>query len=223
MLLKGMNDPLLKAYQHPKSRLMISRFRGLAGDRRLSDWQVFCILVNGFTNYWYVLSGNFNIHVEYTKTRQFDFMQDFLHFSVTLNGLLSDAHFRCPDFILPHYDVPYEFCRWRSKRGYDSPVTYVGNHGVKSHKGLFIASHDATRDEYLMKWEGTVTVFDKAFFKMGSFQTTCDFLVNDMTKTIREGVIKHLSLYRDLYNYIFPSPVEARIQARDNKRYLAKK
>lgn len=58
---------------------------------------------------------------------------------------------------------------------------------------------------------------------MGSFQTTCDFLVNDMTKTIREGVIKHLSLYRDLYNYIFPSPVEARIQARDNKRYLAKK
>ncbi len=56
MLLKGMNDPLLKAYQHPKSRLMISRFRGLAGDRRLSDWQVFCILVNGFTNYWYVLS-----------------------------------------------------------------------------------------------------------------------------------------------------------------------
>lgn len=80
MLLKGMNDPLFKAYQHPKARLMISRFRGLAGDRRLSDWQVFCILVNGFTNYWYVHSGNFTINVTLTKTRQFDFMQDFLQF-----------------------------------------------------------------------------------------------------------------------------------------------
>ncbi len=33
MLLKGMNDPLLKAYQHPKSRMMISRFRGWRGSK----------------------------------------------------------------------------------------------------------------------------------------------------------------------------------------------
>ncbi|SUE06983.1 Uncharacterised protein [Pantoea agglomerans] len=101
MLLKGMNDPLLKAYQHPKSRMMISRFRGLAGDRRLSDWQAFCILVTGFTNYWYVHAGHYTINVTLTKTRQFDFLQDFLHFTVTLDGLIGDEHFRSPDFVLP--------------------------------------------------------------------------------------------------------------------------
>ncbi len=58
---------------------------------------------------------------------------------------------------------------------------------------------------------------------MGNFNTTCDFLINDITKTIHEGVVKHLSLYRDLYHYLFPSPTEARIQARDTKRHLARK
>lgn len=222
MLLKGMNDPLLKAYQHPKSRMMISRFRGLAGDRKLSDWQVFCILVTGFTNYWYVQAGHFNINVSCSKTRQFDFMQDFLHVSVTLEGLICDDNFRCPDFFLPRYDVPYEFCRWRSKRGYDSSLTYVSNHGVKSHKAIFVASDDTAREERVMKWEGMVNVYDKTFFTVASFSTTHDFLVKDITKTIHEGLVKHLNFYRDLFSYIFPSPAAARLQARDDRRLLNK-
>lgn len=223
MLLKGMNDPLLKAYQHPKSRLMISRFRGLAGDRRLSDWQAFTILVTGFTNYWYVQAGHYRINVTLTKTRQFDFLQDFLHFTVTLDGLLGDEHFRSPDFVLPHYDVPYEFCRWRNKRGYDALTTYVSKQGVKSHKGIFVAAEGTSPEEKVMKWEGVVNVYDKAFFSMTNFNTTQAFLIKDITKAIQEGLLKNLSFYRDLYDYIFPTPAEARLQARDDRRSLAKR
>jgi len=223
MLLKGMNDPLLKAYQHPKSRKMISRFRGLAGDRRLSDWQAFCILITGFTNYWYVHAGHYTINVTLTKTRQFDFLQDFLHFTVTLDGLIGDEHFHSPDFVLPHYDVPYEFCRWRNKRGYDALTTYVSKQGVKSHKGIFVASEGASPEEQVMKWEGVVNVYDKTFFSVTNFSTTQEFLIKDISRSIQEGLLKHLSFYRDLFHYIFPSPAEARLQARDDRRYLAKR
>ncbi|MGK3142134.1 hypothetical protein [Pantoea sp. C2G6] len=223
MLLKGMNDPLLKAYQHPKSRMMISRFRGLAGDRRLSDWQAFCILVTGFTNYWYVQAGRYTINVQLTKTRQFDFLHDFLHFTVTLDGLICDEHFRSPEFVLPRYEVPYEFCRWRNKRGYDALTTYVSKQGVKSHKGIFIASDVGPGDERVMKWEGVVNVYDKTFFSVANFNTTQAFLIKEISKAIQEGLIRHLSFYRDLFHYIFPTPAEARLQARDDRRYLAKR
>jgi hypothetical protein len=35
------------------------------------------------------------------------------------------------------------------------------------------------------------------------------FLVKDITKTIHEGLVKHLNFYRDLFSYIFPSPGRA--------------
>jgi len=67
-----------------------------------------------------------------------------------------------------------------------------------------------------------VNVYDKTFFSVANFSTTQAFLVKDITKTIHEGLVKHLNFYRDLFSYIFPSPAAARLQARDDRRLLNK-
>lgn len=196
------SDPLYTLFMHPKSKLIVSRFRSLAGEKKLSEWQVFCVLLAGFLNCWAVKSGQFAVRVTFSNSVNFDFLHDKINVTVTLEGLMGDLNLQGPDFSLPQYNSPYEFCRLVNKKEYDSRTTYLGMHGKAYHKANFL-SLPQPGGETVLQWEGTVMVYDKVFFRDKNYATTLDFIHEDLSRIVTESVVKRFSQFSTLYDYVF--------------------
>jgi len=209
MEVSGSSDPLYKLFRHPQSKLVTSRFRSLAGEKKLSEWQVFCVLVTGFLNYWAVTSERFNINIDFEKSGNFDFSHDKVNITITLEGMSGDSNLQGPDFSLPQYHSPYEFCRLVNKKEYDSRTTYLGAHGKRYHKANFLSIPQQSDDTYILKWEGSVMVYDKAFFHEKNYATTIGFLKDDLSRIVMESVIKRFTQFSPLYEFVF-RPLRAR-------------
>ncbi len=201
-------DPLYTLFMHPKSKLIVSRFRSLAGEKKMSEWQVFCVLLAGFLNCWATRADNFKIHIAFTKSHHFDFLFDKINIRVSIEGMSGDVHLQGPDFSLPQYDSPYEFCRLVNKKEYDSRTTYLGMHGKSYHKANFL-SLSQPDGQSVLTWEGTVMVYDKAFFHPKNFATTMGFLQDDLHRIISEALVKRFTQFSPLYDYVF-RPLRAR-------------
>lgn len=208
MDVSGFNDPLYKLFMHPKSKLIISRFRSLAGERKLSEWQVFCVLVTGFLNYWAIKSESFRINIEFVKSNNFDFLFDKINVIVSIDGMSGDSNLQGPDFSLPQYDSPYEFCRLVNKKEYDSRTTYLGMHGKAYHKANFLSLPQPV-GQPVLTWEGTVMVYDKAFFHAKNYPTAIGFLQDDLHRIVSEALVKRFTQFSALYDYVF-RPLRAR-------------
>lgn len=209
MVVSGSSDLLYKLFKHPQSKLVVSRFRSLAGEKKLSEWQVFCVLLAGFLNYWAIKSENFNINIDFEKSSNFDFLQDKVNITMTLDGMFGDANLQGPDFSLPQYETPYEFCRLVNKKEYDSRTTYIGAHGKKYHKANFLSVTQQDDELSGLKWEGTIMVYDKAFFLEQSYATTIEFIQEDLRRIVQEAVIKRFTQFSPLYDFLF-KPLRAR-------------
>nr|WP_314427118.1 hypothetical protein [uncultured Erwinia sp.] len=196
------SDPLYTLFMHPKSKLIVSRFRSLAGEKKMSEWQVFCVLLAGFLNCWAVKSDNFRIHIEFAKSSNFDFLFDKINVTVTIEGMSGESNLLGPDFSLPQYDSPYEFCRLVNKKEYDSRTTYLGMHGKAYHKANFL-SLPQLDGQPVLTWEGTVMVYDKAFFHPKNYATTLGFLQDDLHRTVTEALVKRFTQFSALYDYLF--------------------
>lgn len=196
------SDPLYTLFMHPKSKLIVSRFRSLAGEKKMSEWQVFCVLLAGFLNCWAVKSDNFRIHIEFAKSSNFDFLFDKINVTVTIEGMSGESNLLGPDFSLPQYDSPYEFCRLVNKKEYDSRTTYLGMHGKAYHKANFLSLPQPDGQPVLI-WEGTVMVYDKAFFHQKNYATTLGFLQDDLHRTVTEALVKRFTQFSALYDYLF--------------------
>ncbi|MBK0003630.1 hypothetical protein [Erwinia sp. S38] len=196
------SDPLYTLFMHPKSKLIVSRFRSLAGEKKMSEWQVFNVLLAGFLNCWAVKSDNFSIHIDFAKSNNFDFLFDKINVTVTIEGMSGESNLLGPDFSLPQYDSPYEFCRLVNKKEYDSRTTYLGMHGKSYHKANF-QSLPQPDGHSVLTWEGTVMVYDKAFFHPKNYATTLGFLQDDLHRTVFEALVKRFTQFSALYDYLF--------------------
>ena len=209
MELSGSGDPLYKLFRHPQSKLVVSRFRSLAGEKKLSEWQVFSILVTGFLNYWAIKADNLTINIDFQKSHNFDFVYDKINIVITLEGLVGNSHLQGPDFSLPQYESPYEFCRLVNKKAYDSRTTYLGIHGKQYHKANFLSVLQPAAEMPILQWEGAVTIYDKAFFHANNYATTLTFLHDDLSRIVREAVVKRFTQFSPLYEFVF-RPLHAR-------------
>lgn len=196
------SDPLYTLFMHPKSKLIVSRFRSLAGEKKMSEWQVFCVLLAGFLNCWAVRSDTFRINIEFAKSSNFDFLFDKIAVRVSIEGMSGDVNLLGPDFSLPQYDSPYEFCRLVNKKEYDSRTTYLGMHGKAYHKANFL-SLPQPDGQSALTWEGTVMVYDKAFFHPKNYATTLGFLQDDLHRIVSEALVKRFNQFSALYDYVF--------------------
>lgn len=202
MEVSGSSDPLYKLFMHPKSKQVVSRFRSLAGEKKLSEWQVFCVLVAGFVNCWAIRSGCFNVAISFTHSTNFHFLHDKIHVTIVLEGLSGDINLQGPDFSLPQYNSPYEFCRLVNKKEYDSRTTYLGMHGKEYHKANFL-NIPQPDGSYTLKWEGTIMVYDKVFFHDKNYATTMSFLQDDLRQVVMESLVKRFTQFSSLYDYLF--------------------
>lgn len=202
MDVSGSSDPLYRMFMHPKSKQIVSRFRSLAGEKKLSEWQVFCVLAVGFLNCWAIRSGAFNVKISFTESKNFHFLHDKIHVTILLEGLAGEVNFQGPDFSLPQYNSPYEFCRLTNKKEYDSRTTYLGMHGKAYHKANFLSVLQPDGSSSLT-WEGTVMVYDKVFFRDNNYATTMVFLHDDLHRVVTDSIVKRFNQFSSLYDYLF--------------------
>lgn len=202
MDMSGFSDSRYKMFMHPKSKQVVSRFRSLAGEKKLSEWQVFCVLVAGFVNCWAIRSGSFNVKISFTESNNFHFLHDKIHVAIVLEGLCGELNLQGPDFSLPQYNSPYEFCRLVNRKEYDSLTTYIGMHGKAYHKANFLSVPQPDGSS-LLKWEGTIMVYDKVFFHDKNYATTMTFLQDDLHRIVVECLIKRFNQFSSLYDYLF--------------------
>ena len=200
-----MNDPLYRAYSSASIKPLLSRFRSLAGYRKLSDWQVFCNLLAGVTCYWFVSSRAFSVNVHIRPSRQFSFTHDYLLASVSVDGLVNDETISAPEFCLPYHSSPYEYCRWHNKRGFRSPSTWVAENGLNLNKGMLMPEADNSR---VLVWEGNISVFDKSRFRDVQLAGTVESLEAEIRGEITAGLERHFRPYWEVYDSLFPSPSE---------------